>query len=150
MQNSDYQMLLKQAQALISGETDLIANLANIASLVYHNVERLNWVGFYLLRDNELVLGPFCGLPACTRIAVGKGVCGTAYSEQKTHVVDDVHGFAGHIACDAASESEVVVPMTTKEFLGVFDIDSPEPARFGAEEKALFESIVKLLEQHHQ
>lgn len=146
MSNSaDYKLLLKQAQSLIEGESDLIANMANLASLFYHNIERLNWVGFYIFRDGELVLGPFCGQPACTRIAVGRGVCGTAYAQKSTHVIADVHDFDGHIACDAASNSELVVPIFATNFSGVFDIDSPEVARFGEQEKLLFEGVVQLL-----
>lgn len=142
MINKQYSLLLKQADALMSGEPDFIANAANISSLLYHNLEQVNWVGFYLFRDEELVLGPFNGQVACTRIPLGKGVCGTAFSEQTTLMVSDVHEFPGHIACDAASESEIVVPFKSKEFSGVFDIDSPILNRFGDEEKELFESIV--------
>jgi len=109
----------------------------------------VNWAGFYLLRGNELVLGPFNGQVACTRIPIGKGVCGTAFEKNKTLVIDDVHDFEGHIACDAASESEVVVPFDTNEFRGVLDIDSPVLKRFGDAEKALFEGIVGLLERRH-
>lgn len=144
MSNDHYSLLLKQAEALMAGEPDFIANAANISSLLYHNVEQVNWVGFYILREDELVLGPFSGQPACTRIPLGKGVCGTAYSEQKTLIVTDVHAFPGHIACDAASESEIVVPFNTHEYRGVFDIDSPVQERFGNDEKELFEAIAKL------
>ncbi len=142
--NSDYQLLLKQAEALISSETDPIANAANLASLVFNGVEDLNWVGFYFLKQGELVLGPFCGQPACTRIPVGKGVCGTAFAEQQTQVVADVHSFEGHIACDAASDSEVVVPFKTEQLSGVFDIDSPKLDRFGDDEKDLLQAICAL------
>ena len=144
MTNKHYSLLLKQADALMSGETDFIANAANISSLLYHNLEQVNWVGFYILRDDELVLVPFSGQVACTRIPLGKGVCGTAFSEQKTLMVSDVHAFPGHIACDAASESEIVVPFKSKGYSGVFDIDSPVIDRFGDEEKEFFESIAKL------
>ena len=142
--NSSYQLLLKQAEALIGGESDPIANAANLASLVYNNLENVNWVGFYFLRNEELVLGPFSGQPACTRIPIGKGVCGTAFAEQKTQVVSDVHQFPGHIACDAASESEVVVPFKTSGLSGVFDIDSPILNRFSTEEVELLESICQI------
>lgn len=145
MTNKHYTLLLKQAEALMSGEADFIANAANLSSLLYHNLEHVNWVGFYIFRGNELVLGPFNGQPACTRIPLGKGVCGTAFSKQKTLVIDDVHAFAGHIACDAASESEIVVPFNAKEFSGVFDVDSPIKNRFQAQEKIFFESIVDLV-----
>jgi len=137
-----YQLLLKQVQALLEGENDLVANAANLSSLLYHNLDNVNWVGFYFLKAEELVLGPFSGQPACTRIAVGQGVCGTAYAQQATQVVDDVHAFDGHIACDVASESEIVVPFNTTEVQGVFDIDSPVKARFGNQEKAFFETVV--------
>ena len=142
--NSSYQLLLKQAQALISGESDPIANAANLASLVYNNLDNVNWVGFYFLRGDELVLGPFSGQPACTRIPIGKGVCGTAFAEKKTQLVADVHQFPGHIACDAASESEVVVPFKSKSVSGVFDIDSPVLNRFTCEEVELLEAVCEL------
>ncbi|RBP48352.1 GAF domain-containing protein [Arenicella xantha] len=145
MSNASYSLLLKQVEALIESESDYIANTANISSLIYHGMERVNWVGFYFLRDDELVLGPFNGQPACTRIPVGKGVCGTAFASNKSMLVKDVHEFPGHIACDAASESEVVVPFKTATVSGVFDIDSPERARFTASEKEFFEAVVALL-----
>ena len=139
--NSEYKLILKQVEALISAESDPIANAANISSLVYHAIDEVNWVGFYYLRSGKLVLGPFSGQPACTRIPVGKGVCGTAFASQETQVVADVHSFEGHIACDSASESEVVVPFKTNKLSGVFDIDSPKLARFNAGEVELFEAI---------
>ncbi|MBL4674413.1 MAG: GAF domain-containing protein [Arenicella sp.] len=147
MTQESYSLLLKQAQALISSETDFIANAANLSSFLYHNLDDVNWVGFYLFKQDELVLGPFCGQPACTRIAIGKGVCGTAFAEQRTLMVNDVHSFAGHIACDAASESEVVVPFNTSMYQGVFDIDSPIIGRFGEAEKELFEGVARALEK---
>ncbi len=139
--NSDYQLILKQAEALISSETDPIANAANLSSLVFNSLEQVNWVGFYFYKEDELVLGPFSGQPACTRIPVGKGVCGTAYAGQATQVVDDVHTFEGHIACDAASESEVVVPFKTNGLSGVFDVDSPIKNRFSSDEVALLQAV---------
>ena len=139
--NSEYKLILKQVEALISAESDPIANAANISSLVYHAIDEVNWVGFYYLRSGELVLGPFSGQPACTRIPVGKGVCGTAFASQETQVVADVHSFEGHIACDSASESEVVVPFKTNKLSGVFDVDSPKLARFSADEVELIEAI---------
>ncbi len=144
--NTEYQLLLKQAEALISSESDPIANAANLSSLIFNHVEDVNWVGFYFLRNTaddqeELVLGPFSGQPACTRIPIGRGVCGTAYAEQQTLVVEDVHAFPGHIACDAASESEIVVPFQHAKLNGVFDIDSPTLGRLGDDEKALFEAV---------
>lgn len=145
MENSPYSLLYKQAQALTSSESDLIANMANVASLIYHNMDRVNWVGFYCFRQDELVLGPFSGQPACTRIPLGKGVCGTAFAKQRTLLVNDVHEFPGHIACDAASESEVVVPFKAVELSGVFDVDSPDRSRFGAQEQEFFEAIALLI-----
>ena len=144
MSQETYSLLLKQCEALIESEYDYIANAANISSLLYNNLDKVNWVGFYFLREGELVLGPFCGQPACTRIPVGSGVCGTAFAQKQTQLVEDVHAFAGHIACDAASESEVVVPFETEQVSGVFDIDSPVLARFGAMEGRFFEQIVEL------
>ncbi len=146
MNQQPYSLLLKQAQALLESESDFIANAANLSSLLFHNMENVNWVGFYLYKSDELVLGPFCGQPACTRIPVGKGVCGTAFSDQATLIVADVHSFDGHIACDAMSESEIVVPFNTSEYRGVFDIDSPINDRFDDQERIFFESVVKLLE----
>ncbi len=140
----DYDLLIKQAEALLSVETDAVANAANLCAMLYHQLEGVNWVGFYFLKQEELVLGPFSGQPACTRIALGKGVCGTAFVEKQTKVVDDVHNFAGHIACDAASNSEIVVPFFTEKLSGVFDIDSPELARFSDLEKVFFERILAL------
>lgn len=141
---SEYQLLLKQAEAMLSAESDHIANAANLAALIYHGVDRLNWAGFYFLRNDELVLGPFHGQVACTRIALGKGVCGTAYASQTTQVVADVHAFPGHIACDAASESEIVVPFESDSVSGVLDIDSPIKSRFSDEEQAFFEALTGL------
>ena len=149
MPHEQYSLLLKQAEALLSSESDFIANTANLASLLFNSLDNVNWAGFYLFRDNELVLGPFNGQVACTRIPIGKGVCGTAFEKQETLVVADVHAFEGHIACDAASESELVVPFTTRIFRGVLDVDSPMVERFGDAEKALFEGVVQLLEQRH-
>jgi len=146
MIQDSYSLLLKQAEALISTEPDFIANAANISSLLFNNMNKVNWVGFYFYKDNELVLGPFNGQPACTRIPIGKGVCGTAFSQQSTLCVGDVHSFSGHIACDAASESEIVIPFTTDAYQGVFDIDSPILNRFGDQEQALFEGVIALLE----
>ena len=142
--SSDYALLVKQAEALLEGEADPIANAANLASLLFYAVENVNWVGFYYLKNNELVLGPFCGQPACTRIQVGQGVCGTAISERATQVVADVHAFEGHIACDAASRSEVVVPFFARSLSGVLDIDSPFENRFSEAEQALFETVAQL------
>ncbi|ASB87906.1 GAF domain-containing protein [Bacillus sonorensis] len=126
-----YELLLKQIDALTEGEPDMIANLANASALLYHSLEDVNWAGFYFAKDGELVLGPFQGLPACVRIPFGKGVCGTAYANAKVERVEDVQKFPGHIACDAASQSEIVIPLKADgEVIGVLDIDSPIKNRF--------------------
>ena len=126
-----YAELLEQARALLHGERDATANAANLASLVFDTLPELNWAGFYWLRGGELVLGPFQGKPACVRIALGHGVCGAAAVQRRTLVVSDVQKFPGHIACDAASRSEIVVPLLDAgTLLGVLDIDSPQPGRF--------------------
>lgn len=123
--------LLAQADALLGDERDAIANAANLSALLFHTMPDINWAGFYLLRGGELVLGPFQGKPACVRIALGRGVCGTAAQQRRTLVVDDVEAFDGHIACDADSRSEIVVPLLRDQrVLGVLDIDSPRRARF--------------------
>lgn len=137
------------AQALLTGESNYIANAANISSLVFHSMSSLNWVGFYFIdkmsASKELVLGPFIGKPACIRIPLGKGVCGTSASTARTVVVDDVHLFEGHIACDSESNSEVVIPIIKNNILlGVFDIDSPIKKRFSQEDVNLLEKIVRL------
>lgn len=126
-----YNLLRKQLVALLEGEKNHIANLSNASALLNQFLDRINWVGFYLTEENELVLGPFQGLPACVRIPFGKGVCGTSASEKKTLRVEDVHQFPGHIACDAASQSEIVVPLLKDgKVIGVLDIDSPVKGRF--------------------
>ncbi|RBM49735.1 GAF domain-containing protein [Vibrio tarriae] len=131
MNLEQYQRLTKQAVALLEGETNLIANLANLSALLNMELSELNWVGFYLMQENELVLGPFQGKPACVRIPVGRGVCGTAVAENKVQRVYDVHQFEGHIACDAASNSEIVIPFSINgKVAGVLDIDSPNIGRF--------------------
>lgn len=129
-----------QVAALVRGESDAVANAANVAALLGHTLRDVNWVGFYFVRGDELVLGPFAGLPACVRIARGKGVCGAAWAEDRTQVVPDVHVFPGHIACDAASRSEVVVPLRADgRVVAVLDCDSPTPARFSPRDVALLE-----------
>ena len=134
--------LIDELRALLDGEADLVANAANTAALIFSRVPGLNWAGFYFLRGDVLVVGPFQGLPACTRIPLGQGVCGTAAARRETIVVPDVHAFAGHIACDSASQSEIVVPFSLNGALaGVLDIDSPELGRFGDEERILFEQV---------
>jgi GAF domain-containing protein len=129
-----YRELAAQAHALTADEPDRVANAANVAALVFQALPRINWAGFYFLQGEVLVLGPFQGKPACVRIPVGKGVCGTAVAEARSQRVADVHAFPGHIACDADSRSEVVVPLrgASGAIIGVLDIDSPEPARFDA------------------
>lgn len=137
-----YEQLTAQARALLSGEPDRIANAANLAALVYHALPDLNWVGFYFFDGTELVVGPFQGLPACVRIPLDKGVCGAAASTGQTQRVDDVDAFPGHIACDSASRSEVVVPLSKNgQLVGVFDLDSPTLARFDEEDQRGLESI---------
>ncbi|WP_409251650.1 GAF domain-containing protein [Bacillus sp. SCS-153A] len=142
----NYDLVIKQLHALLEGESNRIANLSNASALLNQFLDRINWVGFYLMEDGELVLGPFQGLPACVRIAVGRGVCGAAVKDKKTYLVDDVHAFPGHIACDAASQSEIVVPMIKDgEVIGVLDIDSPEKSRFDETDKAKLEELVGAL-----
>ena len=147
--NAFYDSLLSQLQALIEGENDLIANLANTSALLNLALEDLNWVGFYLLKSpDELVLGPFQGKPACLRIPVGKGVCGTAVASGQTQRVADVHTFAGHIACDGASNSEIVLPIFDQgRVVAVLDIDSPSLARFDAEDQIGLERVATALEK---
>jgi GAF domain-containing protein len=130
-----YASLAAQLRSLLEGETDFIANAANFAALLYHALPDVNWTGLYLLRGDELVLGPFQGQPACVRIAMGKGVCGTAAQQRQTILVDNVHDFPGHIACDSASNSEIVVPLIKNErLMGVLDLDSPLFGRFDNED----------------
>jgi L-methionine (R)-S-oxide reductase len=139
-----YAELLAQARALLSGERDLTANAANLASLLFHALPDLNWAGFYWLKGDELVLGPFQGKPACVRIALGRGVCGTAARERRAIVVPDVERFPGHIACDSASRSELVVPVIDEDRLfGVLDLDSPSPGRFDAADAEGLQAIVQ-------
>ncbi|MBW8351964.1 GAF domain-containing protein [Bacillus sp. IITD106] len=142
----NYELVTKQLVALLEGESNQIANLSNASALLNQFLDRINWVGFYLIEDNELVLGPFQGLPACVRIPLGKGVCGTAAANQETVVVADVHSFPGHIACDAASQSEIVIPLIKDgTLLGVLDIDSPEKNRFDELDQEYLEKFVETL-----
>ena len=144
-----YDLLSKQLDALLEGEHNLIANLSNASALLNTFLKEINWVGFYLMNEGELVLGPFQGLPACVRIPVGRGVCGTTVANEQTMVVDDVHAFPGHIACDAASKSEIVIPLIKDgAVLGVLDIDSPIEARFSPEDKDGLEKFVEVLLKH--
>ena len=137
MKEQQYSQLIAQTKSLVSGEHDLIANMANISALLFNNLEDVNWAGFYLYKEEQLVLGPFQGQPACIRIPLGKGVCGTSASTRMVQRIADVHQFEGHIACDAASNSEIVVPLVVNNALiGVLDIDSPKHARFDAADEA--------------
>ena len=130
---ADYASLAQELAALLSGERDFIANAANTAALLFAALPQVNWAGFYFLKDGALLVGPFQGKPACVRIALGRGVCGTCAAERRTLVVSDVHAFPGHIACDADSRAEIVVPLMHQgELLGVLDVDSPVAARFDA------------------
>ncbi|OQP06502.1 histidine kinase [Geobacillus sp. 46C-IIa] len=142
----NYALVIEQLKALIAGEPNMIANLANAAALLNQFLTDINWVGFYLAEGDELVLGPFQGLPACVRIPFGKGVCGTAAAERRTVVVPDVHQFPGHIACDAASQSEIVVPLIKEgRVIGVLDIDSPVKNRFDDTDRRYLEQFVGVL-----
>ncbi|HEY0768371.1 MAG TPA: GAF domain-containing protein [Steroidobacteraceae bacterium] len=139
---ADYARLAQQLTALLAGESDLIANAANTAALIFDALPEVNWAGFYFLKGGELLVGPFQGKPACVRIALGKGVCGTAAAQRRTLVVPDVQQFPGHIACDAASRSEIVVPLIARStLLGVLDIDSPRAARFDEADARGLESL---------
>jgi len=140
-----YAQLLDQARALLAGERDRIANAANLSALVAHALPSLNWTGFYFFDGRELVVGPFQGLPACVRIPLDRGVCGAAASSRQTQRVADVHAFPGHIACDAASRSELVVPLVLgEELIGVFDLDSPEPGRFDEHDQRGLEAVAQV------
>ena len=144
---TDYQLLNRQLTALIHGVPHRIANLANAAALLYNTLPNLNWAGFYLMENGLLVLGPFQGKPACIEIRVGRGVCGTAVAEGRTQLVYDVHQFPGHIACDSASNSEIVVPIRAEgRVVGVLDIDSPLVGRFTEEDRTGLEEFVRILE----
>src|SRR6266550_1678311 len=141
-----YDQLAAQLSSLLAGEGDLIANAANFASLIFHSLPDLNWAGFYFLKNDELVLGPFQGKPACVRIALGQGVCGAAAANCVTTIVPNVHEFPGHIACDSASNSEIVIPLMKGErLIGVFDLDSPVFGRFDEEDAAGLNQLVSVL-----
>ena len=146
---AQYNTLATQLDALLTGESDQIANLSNASALLNVFLSDINWVGFYVMKEGELVLGPFQGLPACVRIPVGRGVCGTAVVQKTTIVVDDVHAFPGHIACDAASNAEIVIPLIkNNEVIGVLDIDSPMKKRFSKEDQFGLEAFVEVLMKH--
>lgn len=145
-----YENLAAQLCSLLEGEHDVVANAANCAALLYHSLPDVNWAGFYLFKEGELVLGPFQGNPACVRIAMGKGVCGTAAQLRQTVVVENVHEFPGHIACDSASNSEIVVPLTLikdKRLIGVLDLDSPALARFDDEDAQGLNALAEIFIQ---
>ena len=141
-----YAQLVEQARGLLAGESNRVANAANLSALVFDALPDLNWVGIYFFDGRELVVGPFQGKPACVRIALGKGVCGTAAATRQTQLVRDVHAFPGHIACDAASNSEIVVPIVGRDgvLVGVWDVDSPKLARFDDEDRAGMEALVRV------
>lgn len=148
IKETNYNLLTKQLQSLIEDEQNLIAILSNTSAILNDNLDQINWVGFYLIENEELILGPFQGHPACVHITIGKGVCGTAVAEDKTQLVKDVHAFPGHIACDANSKSEIVIPIhVNDEIIGVLDIDAPIADRFTNEDKEGLEVIVKVLEK---
>ncbi|MFH4904465.1 MULTISPECIES: GAF domain-containing protein [Staphylococcus] len=145
---TNYDLLQKQVSSLIEDESNMIAILSNVSALLNDSIDQINWIGFYLVEDNELILGPFQGHPACVHIAIGKGVCGTAVAQDKTQLVEDVNAFPGHIACDANSKSEIVVPIhKDNNVIGVLDIDAPITNRFNNEDKQGLEAIVKIIEQ---
>ena len=144
---TNYNLLGKQLASLIEDETNLIAILSNTSALLNDNLDQINWLGFYLIENNELILGPFQGHPACVHISIGKGVCGTAVANNQTQLVDDVNTFPGHIACDANSKSEIVVPIhVDNEIIGVLDIDAPITQRFSKGDQQGLEEIVSILE----
>lgn len=145
----NYELVQKQLLALIEDETNRIANLSNAAALLNQFLDEINWVGFYLYEEDQLILGPFQGLPACVRIPMGKGVCGTSAATEKTLRIEDVHQFPGHIACDAASRSEIVIPlMKDGKLLGVLDIDSPVTDRFDEMDQQGLEKFAEILSNH--
>lgn len=144
--SKQYAQILEMLRAILEGERDFLANAANTSSLLFHLLPDLNWSGFYFLRGTDLVLGPFQGKPACTRIPLGKGVCGTAGNLKQTIVVHNVNEFPGHIACDAASASEIVVPLLRgDDLIGVLDLDSPRVGRFDSEDQLGLEAVVQQL-----
>lgn len=147
IKNTNYDLLQKQLISLIEDESNLIAILSNTSALLNDHLDQVNWVGFYLIENNELILGPFQGHPACVHIQIGKGVCGTAVSNNETQVVKDVHQFPGHIACDANSNSEIVIPIhKDNEIIGVLDIDAPIKSRFNEEDRIELEKVVSIIE----
>ncbi|PHK50911.1 GAF domain-containing protein [Staphylococcus edaphicus] len=147
LKETNYNLLQKQVSSLIEDESNLIAILSNVSAILNDSIDQINWVGFYLLENDELILGPFQGHPACVHIAIGKGVCGTAVTENQTQLVEDVNAFPGHIACDANSKSEIVIPLRKhNQVIGVLDIDSPINSRFNETDKNGLEQIVTIIE----
>mgnify|MGYP002653004146 FL=1 len=147
IKNTNYDLLQKQLISLIEDESNLIAILSNTSALLNDHLDQVNWVGFYLIENNELILGPFQGHPACVHIQIGKGVCGTAVSNNETQVVKDVHQFPGHIACDANSNSQIVIPIhKDNKIIGVLDIDAPIKSRFNDEDRKELEKVVSIIE----
>ena len=147
MTHTDYDMLIKQARAIVEGVPHLTANLANLSALIYSSMEDTNWAGFYLSQGDKLILGPFQGKVACVEILYGKGVCGTAAAQDASQLVPDVHSFQGHIACDSASRSEIVIPIHCRgKVVGVLDIDSPTVNRFTGEDRDGLEKLVAVME----
>lgn len=151
IKEEEYQTLCQFLQGLIQDETDALANLSNSAALLFQSMEKINWSGFYLFKENQLILGPFQGKPACIRIAMGRGVCGTAAQKREAIMVQDVHQFPGHIACDGASASEIVVPIIKNDkLIGVLDVDSPIKARFSERDLHGLKEFVNILNAHIQ
>lgn len=148
-QKQKYESLLSMMDSLLKDETDSITNLSNASALIKALVSDLNWAGFYIIKNNELVLGPFQGLPACNRIQIGKGVCGTSAFKGETMLVKDVHSFPGHIACDSQSNSEIVIPLKqNNKVYGVLDLDSPTVGRFNEEDKIYLEKVAKIINKY--
>ncbi|KGK83270.1 GAF domain-containing protein [Clostridium sp. HMP27] len=148
-QKQKYESLLSMIDSLLKDETDVITNLSNASALIKALVSDVNWAGFYIIKNNELVLGPFQGLPACNRIQIGKGVCGTSAFKGETMLVKDVHSFPGHIACDSQSNSEVVIPLKqNNKVYGVLDLDSPTVGRFNEEDKTYLEKVVEIINKY--
>ena len=148
MTHTDYDMMIKQARAIVEGVPHLSANLANLSALIYSSMEDINWAGFYLSQGDKLILGPFQGKVACVEIPYGKGVCGTAAAQDASQLVPDVHSFQGHIACDSASRSEIVIPIHCRgKVVGVLDIDSPTVNRFTRQDRDGLEKLVAVMEE---
>lgn len=144
--SQQYHQIVTDVRAILSGETDMIANMANISAILFNNLQNVNWAGFYLFKDSQLVLGPFQGMPACIRIPIGKGVCGTAASTMESQLVENVHEFSGHIACDTASNSEIVIPVIhSGQLIAVLDLDSPAFSRFDGTDLRYLSEVVDIL-----